>query len=678
MPLISFANDAAYYGDGADVYPLEHSEIQLVTETIIITDTWAMNTNKTKNDILRWHVKVDMTFKNHGKSTTVQMGFPIHVESFDDAEKVNLNFTTWVNGKKLPIVKKHGISNPLKETNQDFPADVFTYEVSFKKGEIKKIVHEYSVGGYFSAAGDWEFSYILRTGALWKDAIEKLSIYYKTNTMRARDLLCIEPREHTSKKENEELMLSWHFKIYEPSTDLHISGGRGVVYKGSIDDLIHSNKKYLMRASPCSLRYIRNRIFALYGYQFKSPYIRSLFYFSGSPYKENPSYSINKLSPKHLAFLDYLSKIEIWGTKIQERREVGIFNDEHLQIKFDSGIVKPLMVDHKNNRFLTHIGKDLIFVSLEEFLPVKKIALPKLKRRMKNYLIYENDVVKSQDNKYIAVRVKYPESAIIFIGLDEMKILGSIKNALDFQFSRNSTFLYTNHASYNLLTGKKNDWLFPEYNLMNKAYFTMVFGILKNNNLLFTVNNYSSTMKPILFDIKKNQFITAEGIIKGTSKYVRTNFYGRINLKGDLLAGVIKTTDPRLPKNETKLTFKIWRIVENLFEPIYEKSINGNSVSFFKIRWVKDSLFIVEGGKLWRYDFKTANINKTLIPLEGYRDGIVDKLENSFVCSYLRCWDIETGKKITPWYEMLDPFDKSNQLPLYEEKPSPVNLKDFW
>ena len=39
---------------------------------------------------------------------------------------------------------------------------------------------------------------------------------------------------------------------------------------------------------------------------------------------------------------------------------------------------------------------------------------------------------------------------------------------------------------------------------------------------------------------------------------------------------------------------------------------------------------------------------------------------------------METGRKFWPWHEVLDPLDKSNRLPLYDEHPTPVQLRDYW
>lgn len=67
------ADDSVYQGSGCQVYPIQNTDVQLVAETITITDDRAFGLSKRQN----FGINVDMTFKNQGADTTVQMGFPI-------------------------------------------------------------------------------------------------------------------------------------------------------------------------------------------------------------------------------------------------------------------------------------------------------------------------------------------------------------------------------------------------------------------------------------------------------------------------------------------------------------------------------------------------------------------------------------------------------------------------
>lgn len=193
-PAIVQADDSVYSGDGYHVYPIQNSDVQLVAETIVITDKYAFSGGPRFGDD-RFTINVDMTFKNHGPDTTLQMGFPVMVNNRGgEIVEIDTHFRTWVNGKKVKVIRKQGIPNPLNE-NLRFSKTVYTYSVSFKQGETKEIKHSYNVGGFDVNTGRWELEYILRTGALWKGVIEDFSLIYKTHISKAKNIFGFLPRE---------------------------------------------------------------------------------------------------------------------------------------------------------------------------------------------------------------------------------------------------------------------------------------------------------------------------------------------------------------------------------------------------------------------------------------------------------------------------------------------------
>jgi hypothetical protein len=310
-PAIVQADDTVYSGDGYHVYPMQNSDVQLVAETIVITDNQVFDRHVNKWAD-RFTINVDMTFKNHGSDTTLQMGFPVLVEDYDGKlVEIETHFRTWVNGKEVPITKKQGIPNPLKE-DWHFSKTVYTYTVSFKRGETKKIKHSYNVGGSFSSVGSWELKYILRTGALWKGVIEDFSQIYKTHISKAKDIIGTLPREQKSVLKGKELHLFWNMKKIEPENDFRVMGGSPGYFlmKNSVSEDMKSIKSYHGIMTTAELRYAKNKVFASYGYPFKSPFVRAQFYYPGSPYKESTSFSEQKMSKEHLAFVGLLSKLE--------------------------------------------------------------------------------------------------------------------------------------------------------------------------------------------------------------------------------------------------------------------------------------------------------------------------------------------------------------------------------
>jgi hypothetical protein len=323
-PAIVQADDSVYMGSGYQVYPIQNSDVQLVAETIVITDEHAFGRAPSFGDD-RFIINVDMTFKNQGPNTTLQMGFPVMED--DEAGEVDTHFRTWVNGKEVAITRKQGMPNPANG-DLNFSKTVYTYSVSFKKGETKKIKHSYNVGGTDSNTGNWELRYILRTGALWKGVIEDFSLIYKTHISKAKNIFGFLPREQQSVVKGEELHILWNFKNFKPKKDfLAIGGATHINPTLLVESSLSEDMKDIMSDSTVAstiiglltsveLRYARNKVFASYGYPFKSPFVRAQFYYPGSPYKESASFSEKKMSKEHLAYVELLSKLE--ADKLQE------------------------------------------------------------------------------------------------------------------------------------------------------------------------------------------------------------------------------------------------------------------------------------------------------------------------------------------------------------------------
>jgi hypothetical protein len=311
LSLTAYADDSAYFGDGADVYPLQSESIQLVAETIVITDRYGA---KPTVEGRRFLIEVDMTFKNHGPDTTVQFGFPVLFwdNNADGEGKVDLStdFRTWVNEVEVKTVKKKGVPNPVKFYH--FADAVFAYPVTFQRNEVKNIKHRYTVGGTFDSSGGWEVAYVLRTGALWKGVIEDFELVYKTPASIAPETLGPMPREQKVEVVGDAIVFRWEMKNFKPKNDFRMLGAKkGHYLNSSTTDEIIKNKSWKAYAnSSAALRYMKNRVFAECGYPFRNPFVRAQFYCPGSPYKEDRSYSDKKIPKDHMDFINLLQKRE--------------------------------------------------------------------------------------------------------------------------------------------------------------------------------------------------------------------------------------------------------------------------------------------------------------------------------------------------------------------------------
>ena len=322
VPAIVRADASNYMGDGYHVYPIQNADVQLVAETIVITDNIAFGRTPPVGKG-RFTINVDMIFKNHETDTTVQMGFPVMIDdSGGELHEIDTRFRTWVNGKEVKVIRKQGMPNPLKD-DWNFSKTVYTYTVSFKKGETKKIKHSYNVSGTDDNTGRWELRYFLRTGALWKGVIEDFLLIYKTHIAKAKDIIGFLPREQKSVVKGKELHMLWNFKNFKPKNDFMAFGGAAggnpytLVRTSLSQDMGSMRNPHMIRhLSSAELRFARNKVFASYGYPFESPFVRSQFYYPGSPYKESASFSWGKISKEHLAYIEYLKKLE--ADKLQE------------------------------------------------------------------------------------------------------------------------------------------------------------------------------------------------------------------------------------------------------------------------------------------------------------------------------------------------------------------------
>lgn len=216
----AFSNDASYYGSGVTVYPIKHDNIQLVSEVITIT----------KGVGLGWGVEAVLNFKNHGNKTSVQMGFPFdtygpeepwdtdNTAQFDPQYLPDPKFRTFIDGKEVRVTRKKGWDqSPMQDLN--YPI-VYTFTVPFEKGETRSIRHTYSVQGIQWSTGNYEIRYILKTGALWKGAIENIKVKMILPGNTASEMTEIQPKEHSSQKTKKATILSWEFKKIKPTFNI--------------------------------------------------------------------------------------------------------------------------------------------------------------------------------------------------------------------------------------------------------------------------------------------------------------------------------------------------------------------------------------------------------------------------------------------------------------------------
>lgn len=301
----AWSDDSVVGGNGINVFPVASTDIRLVSETI--------NLRYDKNKgFYAWQVDVTLNFQNFGPDTVVQIGFPFD-ESLTGEDEEELEpdpgFITYVDGTKVPVTYKKGIKNPaLKDIN--YP-HIFTSDIAFKKDEKKSIRHTYAVGGTTVSMGEMEFRYILKTGALWKGVIERVDVLLSTSARDLADLQYISPPPQKAERKGKDIILSWTLLNIKPDSDIVIQKFPDNLLKLSPDQLFEAllgnNNNAIYSVNELSKAdYFRNKVLALYGYHFTDPYEQALFYENGQ-FREDPSFSWNKISTKHRHLLNYLN-----------------------------------------------------------------------------------------------------------------------------------------------------------------------------------------------------------------------------------------------------------------------------------------------------------------------------------------------------------------------------------
>jgi YARHG domain len=268
------------------------------------------------------------------------MGFPILADEIA-GERVEFDphFQTWVNGKEVKITKKRGIPHPVKDYPY-FSDAVYTYPITFSQNETVKIKHHYAVGGTFDSMGGWNFTYILRTGALWKGTIEDFKLIFKTQASTVHEIYNTEPKEQVRERHGQEMHLVWNFTNYKPQNDFKVFGNykrqaptvENVPSPDKVSVMLieyYKDKKYegdkrlyttsdilynLNAAERASLnnnmirlnaKTLRNEIYARHGRVFSTPEMKQIFE-SAPWYKPNSGFKeseLNDIEKKNLGFI---------------------------------------------------------------------------------------------------------------------------------------------------------------------------------------------------------------------------------------------------------------------------------------------------------------------------------------------------------------------------------------
>ncbi len=206
-----YADDTSLGRTPEGVFPMQENDVIMESEEITV-------------DLEKNSVECIFVFHNTGESKNVFMGFPgklYHEEDgLTDAANLELyHFKTFVKGKELHIAHEKSTKNIDSKTSGELRySEYFTFTVPFKAGEKVTVRNTYDFFPTYDSLGDVFSGYVLKTGAMWKDAIGSAKVTFKLGSIQPYELTKIKPGGFKFVK-NE---LVWERKNFEPTYDLQI------------------------------------------------------------------------------------------------------------------------------------------------------------------------------------------------------------------------------------------------------------------------------------------------------------------------------------------------------------------------------------------------------------------------------------------------------------------------
>jgi len=285
------ANDGAFYGTGATVFPVKDNAIALDTEQLTIRQAGPT----ADYYVDHWQVEVVYGFRNTTDTpVTVQMGFPEWCvqtpENYEDipekcSEWTIRDFTIHIDGKPAKATVKR--ATPGKDTLAEMDYHrVHTFPVTFAPHQSRTIKHTYHHRGAIISPWCSDMAYILKTGALWQGAIKKLDITVEVidRFKQRQDLdgwlagTDERPKPTIAKTANGEI-LRWSLTDYEPKHDLTLMFCEpdGIARLEAMAEVTGLEEKELRAMTSEALRIARNTFYAAYGYAFQSDDLKAHF-----------------------------------------------------------------------------------------------------------------------------------------------------------------------------------------------------------------------------------------------------------------------------------------------------------------------------------------------------------------------------------------------------------------
>jgi hypothetical protein len=204
----AYSNSPPLVMIGDTAFPISHDHIKLESEIIKIhygsktTDEW----------MIGHEVEVLFNFHNLRPETDLDIGFP-NVASY--AEKLR-DFQAMDYPSLEPYTTEIKAGSTLPDHDIYMYSSMYTWKMHFKENEKKSLYVKY---WFENESRNPSADYILVTGALWKDRIEKIDVYVDFPKPVPHPFIFASPHNYYYNGEG----IEWHFENIEPDFNLLVN-----------------------------------------------------------------------------------------------------------------------------------------------------------------------------------------------------------------------------------------------------------------------------------------------------------------------------------------------------------------------------------------------------------------------------------------------------------------------
>ncbi|MBR4005293.1 MAG: YARHG domain-containing protein [Treponema sp.] len=268
-----FANDAYFFMAGGHLVPTSESDTQVEMKEEVI------------NIVLEtgyYEITVDFSFYNHGKTETLEVGFPFFCVGYGNG-KIS-DFKCWTNGVEENFTDQPIEKEWQKDTNLE---NAYVRKITFPSKEITKTKITYKSTYGEMAPSNSIVKYLYGTGSGWKNSIGKMTVRIKNNVKHTIPTEVELPTKAPVRRIDSKTWEGVYTKI-EPKNytdcitielgDLFGDDGPKCLSKDRfLPCRVLLKKEWLSWYTPEQLRLLRNAIYAFNGYPFKSQDLIDLF-----------------------------------------------------------------------------------------------------------------------------------------------------------------------------------------------------------------------------------------------------------------------------------------------------------------------------------------------------------------------------------------------------------------